>query len=363
MIVKAIATHTNPHLDEIVALWLALSFGGEVFEGIHQAKLHFWGQGQKTPDGRPVAEWEAEGWLILGMAESTFDEHAGRINGGQKNECCATLMAKHLGISRDDPWFVQILDATYKSDTTANTDPMGLPSLIQKMYSYHTPKEVIDWAIQAIETLYERQKDFVVNARRIFDEQAQIVEFEAPTGKTVKLAAIEADGEQLLAFGLSPKGGNCQIIIQKHVTGRQAGNVQILVHSKARLKMNEVVKLLRIREQEASGNILVTEWDQLESAGVSVEKDPWFFHEASQGIFNGSRSAQNVPATQLSLDEVIHCVMVALDKTEFAEKFKAECLKGRCQATEENRCPFYHLGLRRCRGFRSFQKSEQGKQG
>jgi hypothetical protein len=71
-----IVTHVRPHLDEILAILFLRRFGESRFPGVSTAKLVLWDAGPLTPDRRPASDYANEGYVLIGVGGSRFDEHA-----------------------------------------------------------------------------------------------------------------------------------------------------------------------------------------------------------------------------------------------------------------------------------------------
>ncbi len=155
--VNKIAVHCNPHLDEVFGIWLLRRQGAKQYPGATTASIIFWETGGNTPDRRRAAEWEEkEGVLALGIGGGKFDEHGPGDIEPKVGECVASLIATDLGIT-DDPRLQSLLEYARRVDTTATDSPLALASLIKAMHDAreHTAEFVIEWAIQALDALYQ----------------------------------------------------------------------------------------------------------------------------------------------------------------------------------------------------------------
>jgi|GEM_PF-604150 len=155
--VKALVIHAQPHLDEVCAIWLLRRFGQDEYPGCDTAKIVCWTTGGETPDGRSADEWEAEGYLALGLARGRFDEHP-EMNGGRGHnpeDCTSMLVAKDLGVS-GDPALTDILSFVNENDLKGKSLPFDLASLIRDLNKEFpdAPERVIEWGSEALEVKY-----------------------------------------------------------------------------------------------------------------------------------------------------------------------------------------------------------------
>ncbi len=341
--IKKIATHDRPHLDEIAAIWLLINFGAKQFPGIKDAQIEIWSDDDMECSAE---EYEKEGTLLIGIGGGRFDEHP--YNGDPKNkECAATLVAKELGVNKM-PELSQLLTFVRKNDTQGGAQPFDLASMVKSVHQQHPndPLKVFNWAFAALDAKYTEQKKFWSCKTEL--KKARVKKIKGPKGSTLTLVVAESDNTNLQQFARSNHGVNADIVIQKN----SSGNVQIFSNQRSRLDLCEVVKMLRLEEQKAKGKVLVTDWTILETAGKLPEIQEWYYHEPAQMVLNGSLSLPDVEPTKLSLDKITDIVKTAMNPIGFHEPLSLNCRRGKCLHCRENPCPFYYWGLRRCRRIR-----------
>jgi hypothetical protein len=350
VVFNEIVTHERPHLDEIVAIWLLRRFGETRFPGVSQAKVSYTTTGRRGPDAK---ESEAQGILMLGIGGGRFDEHPTLDNGRKAEECCATLVARELGVL-DDPSLQKILKFVKSRDLEGNSTPFDLSYLVKLLHPRFpdNPEKVIEWTLVGVEAKYEEQHDFFFVARQEFESKARIDEVLVGT-RRLRIATVESDSESVSKYARSEFGGHAGIVIQK----RASGNVSILVNKQMGLDMRDVVRMIRLAERQAKGNdecrmtnvesrVSDKECEMLAAEGVVRGAEEWFFHERGQMLLNGSLTATGVPATRLTLDQIREIVSIGI----VPGALRALCAStGKCAGSI---CDWFPWNLVRCRQMR-----------
>lgn len=347
---REIVTHVAPHLDEIVAVWLLRTFGEAKFPGIAKAKVTFWSTGGATPDGRTAAEYEQDGIILVGVGGGRFDEHPTETSARKEGACATTLVAEALGV-HEDPALEKILHFVVHNDLKGSSQPFDLPSMVKILHQQHpsSSKKVMDWALQAIEAKYQEQLRFWTSTKEQFEKIAQVETTPGPRDSMLKIVTIESDDELMNKFARSPQGGQAAVIIQK----RSTGNVQIFTNKVYGLTLYDTAQILRLAEQQKKGGVVqTTDWKTLSSEGVVPGCEEWFFHHGMQSLLNGSLTAKEVPPTRLSLEHIKQIVRIGIDPKSFEPKHATSCENGVCDSSSQNRCPWQHYGLHRCRKIR-----------
>ncbi len=344
MNIHTIITHIHPHLDEIVAIWLLLLFGELLFPGVKRAKIVYWDTGGLTPDGRSAEEWEAKGYLLIGIGKGRFDEHSSsqETTERQKDQCSATLVAKALGVDQE-PALGLILKYTLNNDAKGSSNPFDVVDRIKLFYSQkpNNPELALNWVFDYMDAKFDEQKGFFNATKEQFERSAKVEKIIGPKEMELTLVSIESDNEQINKYARSDYGINADIVAVK----RSTGNVQVFFNQKRGLKPYDLIKILRSEEQIASGNIFISDWSQLSTYGKAFDKDVWYFQENTQTIMNGSLTAK-VPPTKLSFEKIIWAIKIGLNPEYFEND---DCFSDICRGKE---CPFYKYGLSRCRNVR-----------
>lgn len=356
MKIHRIVVHERPHLDEILAIWLLHHFGEEKYPGAREAEIVFSQKGGEIAHGITAEDMEGtedrEGTLFIGTGGGKFDEHATEEKDAQPNECSATLVAKDLGVE-DDIVLKKILKFTLRNDRNGSNQPYDLASMIKNFHSAYpdNPGQVIDWALKAINVDYQKQFKFFNVTKPEFELKAKMEVLIGPRSVEIVLVTVASDDENMNAFARSEYGVSAGIVIQK----TSSGNVQIFTSKKVfsgtkmRKVVREYVRMIRLAEQEISGEVITTDWNALEKDGKVPGVDKWFFHADAQLLLNSSLTASKIPPTQIPLERIRTYVRLAI-KEDFPETCEGEekCL--------EKECPWYNFGLFRCRTRRYNQK-------
>ncbi len=339
-----IAMHEKPHLDEYVAIFLLKRFGGVKFPGISKAKISYL-PNNKIP-ANSTDEYEKKGVIFVGIGGGRFDEHSTVKKDRKQNECAATLVAKALGII-ENPSLEKILKFTLNNDLNAAAHPFDLAYLTKLMHQQYpeNPEKVMEWVMMGLEIKYQEQFQFFNATKEEFERVAKIENVEGPNGRILRMATIISDNEQMSKFARSAYGGNVAIVIQKKLSG----NVQIYTNRQDGLTLYDVAQMIRFSEQETKGKIITKDWKDLASEGKVNGAEEWFFHQVGQMLLNGSLTATNVPATQISLERIKEITKIGINPMKF---FSRECEKRVCASKVGNECPWYKYGLQRCRKVR-----------
>ncbi|NQT50015.1 hypothetical protein HQ571_04945 [Candidatus Kuenenbacteria bacterium] len=360
-----VETHVGPDNDEVTAQWLIEREGTAEFLAKH------------APDGV----------LRLGVGGGDLDEHPKESNGHVRTKvnCTTTLTARELRIAVDSK-LAPILTYALKRDTTATSEPFdfaGTIKLLHKLYP-NDPLKVIAWGKRGLDAKLAEEKlaktfsvqhigvlmcmqspdkpQMVANwllegARAKALEQTTFLEaradFRNPDKTTcmdfelherprpIRIVTIKSDNPEMSKFARSKDGGLSDVVI----LNKASGQVQIFTSEKAKLDMAEVARILDYEEQKALG--MTPTLMGPEGTGLSKR---WHFMRNGQMILNGSNTHPDVPATMLSLEQVVSLVKIGLHPQMFDEQ-RAElyCQRGRCHPT----CPWRGWDLPRCNKVRS----------
>ncbi len=321
-----VETHDQPHLDEIVAIWLFEKFGTAEF----------------------LEKFAPDGVLQVGVGGGVFDEHPDTKNGEarKEGECAATLAAKALGVD-DDSALEGILKNVLSRDLKGGAQPFELAALVDLRNRCHPnePGKVIEWAIGPLEDKYQTQLQFL-EAKTEFEEKAEVER--VPVGeRTLSLVAICSDSNQMCKFARSAHGCKADIVVQKHPS---SGYVQIFASPKSRVGLKDIARMLRLEEQREKDNIVTTDWGRLEAEKTEGAEE-WYFHPKGKMLLNGSLTTPNVP-TRLSLERIRKLVRIGINPQAFEPLRAQRCQEGYCSSTRSNQCPWYDWGLHRCRQIR-----------
>ncbi len=304
MLTKKIVTHEKPHLDEISAIWLLRKFGGKLYPGVETASIEFEGNNNDRSAGQKTKE---EGVLYVGVGGGEFDEHPSNGQGPKPGTCAALEVAKKLGVVQD-PALKQLLDYVTLVDTKGTANPLDLATLIKNLHEQfpNKPLEVIAWAIVGLEAKYAEQQEFWGRAKKEFEEKAESETIVTGQGSKILLVAIESDCTQVGRYAMHKGAG---IVIQRN----SSGLVQVRTKKGLGLNLIETIAILRIEEQRAKGQVVVTDPKQLRSDGAVPGVEEWYFQKVAQAALNGSLTATGVPRTKLTLEQIKRAVRLGIN--------------------------------------------------
>ncbi|MBP9869864.1 hypothetical protein KBC59_04905 [Patescibacteria group bacterium] len=376
-----IVTHVRPHLDEILAIIFLRMFGELWFPGISTAKIVLWDAGPFTPNGRPASEYEKEGYVLIGVGGSRFDEHATLNEERRHGECAASLIARELGID-EDPCFAKLLEYATVNDTRggagrfsekqpAESAPASKPqrydagafhlaaqiSAMNRRYP-NDPQVVIDWVQTWLAAYTEGQMEYFGITRETYERDVRVEEIPSSKGRTLRLAHVRSDLEQLGPFSRSHLLGSnaADIFVQQ----RSNGQVQIFTNKRNREFTNlpDIVKMIRLKEQRAKNTVLTTGFTDLGAEGTVAGAEEWYYHLPGGSLLNGSLTSPNTPPTKLPLEVILKIITVCVNQRQFEKNHQSNCLKGQC-THQTDPCSWYDYGLQRCRNIRRLMKMPQ----
>ncbi len=129
--VKLIATHYEPHEDELNNREQALCFGEQAFPGIRTADVILMDAGLHPETGRDGDYYlMTQQTLCDGICGGEFDEHGKK----GKIQSAAARMAAWLG-RQDDPGLKPFLEFSLRADRHAGNGPFELPNLIKSWHN------------------------------------------------------------------------------------------------------------------------------------------------------------------------------------------------------------------------------------
>ena len=315
--ITRVYTHENPHLDEGVAIWLLNKFGESLFPGIAAVsepyKICYLNGGGKY--SKTAEAYETMGALLIGTGGGRFDEHPSENGERKENKCAATLVAEALGIANDLA-LEQILKSTSNNDLKGAGEPMGMAKIMKSMLENNVhPGRVLLWLFMGLDAMYETQRKFHYETAKEFSEVAEVKEISSPKG-TIRVAIIKSDNAQMSIYARSEVGGNAAIVIQS----RSTGHIAVTNKQALGIRMNGVVRAIRIAERRKNGIESKLDRTILESEGRIEGAENWWYQEGTGAILNSSPTAQGIEPTKLSLDEVFNIVKNALNPQKHADK-------------------------------------------
>lgn len=299
--IARIVTHVQPHLDELVAIWLLKRFGEEIFPGVETAETVYI---LNDSDGSPTQGDIDELWI--GIGGGRFDEHP-TSNQARKAGCAATLVAKTLGV-RALPELKEIIDYVERIDTKGGREIFSLADQVSIFQFSQTNKKVMEKIFDLLDAAYKKQWHFHHVTAEIF-KSAKIFTIKGPDSRPLKVAVIQTDDPLIVSYGFSWYGG-AQCVIAR----QPSGNTQILnrkVYKSGKdiwtTDITDLVGAIRQAECQAKGLPPIDE-TILTNEGKVRSAEEWFYHLGGQMLLNGSQTAAATP-TNLSLETLTQLVL------------------------------------------------------
>ena len=287
-----IVVHNNPHLDELVAVWLLRNYGEQKFPEISRAKLVAWG---KKDLARTPPEMAAMGGILLvGLGGGMFDDHVD----GRRLECATTLVAKHLE-KADCPLLRRLLRGVFQADAEADGPLKWLADRVQGLNRYWCGSMDLEKLYHQVESdimvEIERQKEYLAAKDRFAGCYHQRI-------SGIEIAA--ADKMDNCQFQHVARSAGVHIIVQRNSDGL----TQILTGGKVTMDLIDLA--VRIRKAEiVKGGLRPRHFlndKDLSVNGTVSEIPQWYFEEGM--LLNGSESFSDVPPSSIPFRDIVHLV-------------------------------------------------------
>ncbi|MFA7252882.1 MAG: hypothetical protein WC027_03435 [Candidatus Paceibacterota bacterium] len=291
MKITKIALHQNPHLDEIVAVMLFRRYGEDKFPGVSTAKLVAWGKKELAQTPPEMAAMS--GTILVGIGGGMFDDHGK----SPRQDCAATLVAKHLG-KMGNPVWGRILRDVFLADSEASGSMQSLAEEVKNLNRYWAGSLDVERVYALIEPMIlarlGRQDEYLTASGRF--ESA----YRNRIGGQIKLVAV--DGLDNVQFQHVARAAGVDIIVQRG----SSGLTQILGSK----DLDMVGLAVRLRKTEiAKSNLRMSHFmDDEELAAVgTIEEIPHWYLEGGF-LLNGSESFPDVPPSNIKFADLVHLV-------------------------------------------------------
>lgn len=313
--ISKIITHNQPHLDELVAIFLLKQYGERLFPGIRRAAIEFCRPESPAQGGKTAEEYEREGILLVGIGGGRFDEHATPGKERDVGKCATSLVAEAIKCSRRAE-LQSLIRYTTSNDLGGKVAGFELAEGVRVMNRLHSddPQRVWRWTNEWLRAHHAQQQEFHQAAKRTFEADA--LAFELVFGEEkLKLASIQTDADQVKAYAFSRYGGFVAVVVQRN----SRGNIQIFVNKFYGLDLVPVAAAVRLGELAARRRDPVIGTDY-RVEGTVADVPEWYFFLEGQMLLNGSLTAPDVPPSALSLEEVTEIVRTAIRRSPSPEK-------------------------------------------
>lgn len=351
-------SHKRWHLDELCALWFITKY----------ATIEF------------IRKYCRNNELDLGIGGGPFDEHPTNGQKRKEGKCCADLVAEALGVA-EDPKTQPILDYVRAHDLEGKGQPWDLADIVSAMNFCwpDEPEKVLGWLSGALEVKLEddwRSRDFGLNyltmimTRTCGQESArawywigleakhrqqehfftvtrsayetcwkQVETIQGPK-ESLALVTIESDDELIAKYAMSEFGDQADVVL----ACRSTGHFQLFAPG---VKLDELIKLIRLYLQVRGGQPLETDWRVLTAEGSIPGAECIHYFPRGRMILNGSFTHDKPPAN-IPRAELQRMVRVGLNPQVFESTRAKECRQGTCSSQPDHVCPWHKLRLARC---------------
>jgi len=325
--IKEVISHGNPqHADELIAyLWLK-RYGEDKFPGISKAPF------------RPITEKDNVSELkkrndvvLLGLGGGPFDEHGTAGDKEKAKECCATLVAKYLGLDQDFAWGKTLKYVLHTDKNPPNLTLDLAPTVMRLQEQGFGLNAVLTYTEITMNASYEDQKKFSQTPLVNVEEEKITV-----NGQESFIAIAKTDDKNITRY---MRLFGAAIIVVKN----SSGHIQVITNNEYHLDVRDILRILRIWEQKKNDGAKVVDWNLLETEDVIPAVPQWYYHKDSNNILNGGTARPDTPVTKLSVTEIVSAVRISLGNS-----FNGHC-HGHCNSTPKLKCGWYELGLMRCR--------------
>ncbi len=307
---KGIITYRRFKNDHGVSFALLRTYGKKKYPGIEKAPFLFWDVSQGTPDGRSAEEWETEGYVLVGIANSKYDDHDAKHRG--EKTCCAHMVAKDLEIF-EAPYLKNLLDFTLLRDMTGCGHFMMIMHTLKLMhdaYSKSDPAGIMEWYLQALELYIENEHKVFVKTPEEFKRSAKIHKC-SHRGREVRVAVVVSDNTSMGRYARNKE--DIDVVIQKNSNG----NVIIMTKTSTCVDLDETIELIRCEEIRAQNIQVSFSKERFTSAGTLKEIKEWYYDRNSRAIYNGSENATTTPPTKISFERLVSMVISGLKRTRY----------------------------------------------
>lgn len=350
--VKAIVTHLDPHPDEILAILFARSKPGLAhFPGADTAPIETWSKSDERLR-RPPEALAREGYLLIGIGGSPFDEHATE-HGEGKPGCASILMAELLGFDKVDK-LRRLLKHIERNDN-GQWGPFDLATAVMQMYEEGRPSDpalaarhqqrCVAIALYLFSALVNRPLRFISEGATAFAAARKFTVERRGDRRVINIAVGVSDAESFPRYARSERGNRADIVIVKSPS---TGCISILTVDQ-KFDLTPLARALRMRELQLRNQHFGKSWDELSCVGVHPAVPEWYLHDGLGLVLNKSRVRPDAPPTQIPLDEVVDMVEWVIGG--WLPEFQGQsCVRAGYCFWEK--CQVYALGLPRCREYR-----------
>ncbi len=333
-----IRTHDAHSIDEWVAHFLLEMFGGDKFELSQDCKVAV---DTTTDVSDPHKEriLIQKGVLYLGTGGGMFDEHpcfGANRKARIENECCATLVAKYLGVDKD-PALQYIIQLALNDDLGIGPDKndapgrllahFSLPKMIKTMYANNSldHDRMKDIIFTFLCEVYEDQKTFF-SAKAIV-EKGRVEKLRLPNNRTYTMLVVETNHRKVQDYAWSTTYHQLVLKISPN------GNWQLFTRRGSPLfhYLPCIVGMIRIRESKLTGGAVRRNDLMAEGSVPGAMRINYF---ACAGLISNGTLTHNVAPSAINPREIPGIIRTAL--TAATARAKANVTKSLDDVTDDD---------------------------
>lgn len=295
-------THEHPHLDEIMAAWLIQRFATAA-----------WLNQRRTTSSVTIE---------LGIGDGEFNEHPRNGEPRKRDDCCATLVARSLGVHHNPPLkamihFVYTMDQLGGGAWHRQLDPevqhaghgfdlYNLVKLLNFQYP-DDPERVREITYQLLDAKYSEQLE-IAAAEEVLCSAHSVV-FDTAVGE-MRLVAAHSDNRHLARAAFSNSKDRLDLLLQT----KPNGQVFIFCRRKRIMSLSQVVRLLRIAEARLRKPFVEPPESELRNEGFAAGDEKWYYSRTGEMILNGSITKREVQPTRLTTPVIEDCVRLGVQR-------------------------------------------------
>jgi len=316
--------HIGLHDEEAAGAAYMIHYGDHYHPGIAKAiqegNFIFADAGALSYKGKDWQQCHAEGIVFIGTMGSPYDEHylPKDVRG---KECSATLIARALNI-QNETHIKPVLNALLQSDRQSEGNLLSFSSHIMRGHKHYGTETIesltamATWCIQPFQWLIISQEKMINETKNELQTCCTYEEIQY-LGKTIKIALIQSDNDQIVALAKTKAGGVAAHVV---ICKNSKGHYFISTSKFPFIDLTTVVAELIMEELDAR-DIKYDLRDKRILSGGPYPGIPWHFQkeENLHRIFNGSLSAPDVEPSKIKMGRVFGTVYRVLKNTQYTE--------------------------------------------
>ncbi len=335
--VHTLVPHQRPHADEMAIFLMAQKLysaqAEKLYPGISRAQIKEFNRDQLG--SKSSQQWLEEGYLLVGIGNGRYDEHASMKARGKTREkpkdCAATLFAKDIGVYEQHECY-RFIQHIFKNDTDGAQSLMDICSLLNLWYDFGKPFQFVYAEFCKYALLLIRNDELIhTEGKREWEAHGRIETIAGPSGTKLTMAVVQSDSNYVLPYvdskfsGVFPdikvlwkSTGHCLIFCTTHKRKNGATGKRIPTG----LRLNKVVANIRrhVLQKRGSGY----DPQSLSDYGQADNTEMIMYHPDFEAMFNGTKTESSVVPIGdfVSLDELLEAVRKGMRDFTFRKSSK-----------------------------------------